>query len=56
MQVKKQQHEARSVVKLEIREGHTAKQKGVGLVIDGVYYQLPLLRRLLLVIMPRPRK
>ena len=37
MQVKKQQHEARSVVKLAIR-GHTAKQKGVGLVIDGVYY------------------
>ena len=38
MQVKKQQHEARSVVKLAIREGYTAKQKGVGLVIDGVYY------------------
>ena len=36
--VRKQKNEARSVVKLATRQGHTAKQKGTGAVIDSIYY------------------
>ena len=37
--VKKQKNEARSVVKLATRQGHTAKQKGTGAVIDSISIQ-----------------